>query len=67
MGYPAVLLAAGSAFGTNAPLSDALERFEFFNTGETLATDSFFWDLIRPVGESQKLIYLEADNVSCTE
>ena len=50
-----------------ASLYDALSSLQFLNAGTTLATDQFFWENIRPVGESQVMVYLEADNVSCVE
>ena len=48
------------------PLSSALSSLSFLNSGITRSTDSFFWENIRNVGDGQKLIYLEAENVSCT-
>ena len=47
-------------------LHDALSAIHFNNNGTTLSTDRFHWETIRPVGDSQKLFYLEAENVSCT-
>ena len=45
------------------PLSSALSSLSFLNSGITRSTDSFFWENIRNVGDGQKLIYLEAENV----
>ena len=57
------LLLHGAASSTNLP--DALDALEFLNEGTTFASDEFFWAQIEPVGEAQKLVYLEAENVSC--
>lgn len=61
LGHAAALSAAG---GTDS-LYGALTAVPFLNSGVTRSTDSFFFEEIDAIGEGQKLIYLEADNVSC--
>lgn len=69
----AVLATAISATGSGgaglppaaASLFDQLSSVSFLNSGVTAASDSFFFEDIDAIGDGQKLIYLEADNVSC--
>jgi non-lysosomal glucosylceramidase len=56
-----ILLSSVSA----SSLFDALAEIPFLNGGLTRANDSFHFETIAAVGESQIAIYLEADNVSC--
>ena len=55
-------LLAGAA---PSSLFDELDALTFLNEGVTTAADRFHWEPIMPVGAGQKLIYLEAENVSC--
>jgi hypothetical protein len=59
--------AATAAAGIDdAALSASLRAIRFANQGTTVATDTYFWEDIQAVGPGAGMLYLEADNVSCT-
>ena len=67
LGSAAACAAGAVASAANAPPSSAsLRRVEFANSGVTRANDSVFFADIVPVGKGAVMVYLEADNVSCT-
>jgi hypothetical protein len=48
-------------------LYDTLQKFTFLNEGTTTSRDRFHFEAIKPVGPGQVAIYLEPDNISCTQ
>lgn len=68
--FTTIVASAGLVSGSNladADISTALRRVQFANEGTTRSNDTFFFSNIVPVGEGAKLMYLEADNVSCAQ
>eukprot|EP01065_Artemidia_motanka_P038717 TRINITY_DN47565_c0_g1_i1.p1 TRINITY_DN47565_c0_g1~~TRINITY_DN47565_c0_g1_i1.p1 ORF type:complete len:985 (+),score=290.16 TRINITY_DN47565_c0_g1_i1:57-3011(+) len=63
----AAAVLAASAATAAADLFSSLHDVEFRNAGVTTSNDEFHWEVLKPVGEGQVAIYLEADNVSCTQ
>jgi non-lysosomal glucosylceramidase len=54
-----------TASAAAASLYEELSGVAFLNEGVTTAADRYHWENIVAVGAGQKLIYLEAENVSC--